>query len=82
MIQNRSKAELILEIQTAIKSQLTLGPREYYTIYETMKVLGISRTHLYTLRKLGKLETRPVGTKKVVITKRSIDALVFGDEQE
>ena len=82
MIQNGRTAELILEIQAAIKSQLTLGPREYYTINETTKVLGISRTHLYTLRKSGKLEARLVGTKKVVITKRSIDALVFGDEQE
>lgn len=82
MIQSVRSAELILEIQSAIKTQLTVGPREFFTITEATKILGISRTHLYYLRKAGKLEAKVIGARKLVITKKSIDALVFGEAEQ
>ncbi len=80
MITSR-KAEGLTEILEKIDSLISTGPREFYTIDETCKVLGISRTTLYYLRTTGKLESRLIGVKKVVITKRSIDTLVFGGHE-
>ena len=75
---NYKNAEEILRIIEALKSIVTPGPKEFFTVNETCAYLGVSRTTLYHLRVTGKLESIYITDKKIVIPKTSVDGFVQG----
>lgn len=65
-----------------LKEVISPSIKEFFTINEACKYLGISRTHLYYLRKNNLVESKLIGSKKVVITRQSINEFVFGGERK
>jgi predicted site-specific integrase-resolvase len=54
--------------------KLALSDKEFLTLEDTVRLLSVSRTTLYRLRKEGVLEIKTVGKKKYILRK-SIDQL-------
>tara|TARA_A100000171_G_scaffold566_2_gene790 strand:- start:3448 stop:3807 length:360 start_codon:yes stop_codon:yes gene_type:complete len=76
----RKKEEKITQSNTetaVIKTLpiLEIQEKEFLSLDEAAKLLGVSRTTLYRMRKDGSLQFGKIGKKKV-ITRKSIDKLV------
>lgn len=54
--------------------KLALSDKEFLTLEDAARLLSISRTTLYRLRREGVLEVKVIGRKKY-ITRKSIDQL-------
>lgn len=73
---NISKGENVRDLIKVFEDAVKCSQKDYLTIAEACRILGVSRTFLYDLRTRGDIESILIGRKKVVILKSSIDTFV------
>lgn len=68
----------ILEILTQLQQSVATGQKKYFTLREVEALIGLKRTKVYNLRKMGALNTKQIGNKTYV----SMDAInaYFNDD--
>lgn len=80
---NLRKSETNLKALDLLKEiAQNMEAKAYLTVTETCDLLGISRTHLYGIRKSGKLRHTPIGRKKIVFLRSDIDAFVMKQRED
>lgn len=68
---NPEESRRIAEILTQLKNSITTSHKHFFTLKEVEHLLGLGRTKIYYLRKMGALRTKQIG-KKVYV---SMDAI-------
>jgi predicted DNA-binding transcriptional regulator AlpA len=82
MMNYQPQADVFEGLLREIRKITMVGaPRPFYPAKEAQQILGMSRSNMYRLMKLGRLEVRHVD-KKIFITHRSMMRLVFGEDHQ
>jgi hypothetical protein len=64
--QNREESDKVLQILHLLKNSVSAAHKKFLTLKEVEVFLGLSRTKIYYLRKMGALKVMTVGHKKYI----------------